>query len=195
MLTSVHDFGLCRGDNTGRGLTRVDSLALKANAASVARMHDTGRTMDPRRDISHHYRPHRGYSGSYHGGNIYNTMGDSMHSQESGGSGKAKKSGRKGMPRNHSTPGLARAGSTGGGGSQRGPQVLLFALWLDYHTVISIYRLCIRSSDHFAKAHSRHQKCHLHVSCHGCMRVEQAALWNRLLRSTVLLLQPLAQHA
>ena len=161
-------------------MTKVDSLALKANAASVARMHDTGRTMDPSRDISHHYRPHRGYSGSYHGGNIYNTMGDSMHSQESGGSGKAKKSGRKGMPRNKSTPGLARADSTGGGGSQRGPQVLLFALWLVYHTVISIDRLCIRSSDHFAKVHSQHQNCHLHVSCHRCMRAGRSCSLERI---------------
>ena len=112
---------VCRGDPSGRGLSRVDSLALKANAANAARMHDTGRILDPSRDISHHYRPHRGYSGSFHGGNIYNTMGDSMHSQE--GSVRGKKSGRKGLPRNFSTPGLARAESMGGGGSQRGPQV------------------------------------------------------------------------
>ena len=98
-------------------------------------MHDTGRTIDPKRDISHHYRPHRGYSGSYHGGNIYNTMGDSMHSQDSGGSGKGKRKGRKGMPRNYSTPGLARAESTGSGGSQRGPQVLLFVLGSPLHTL------------------------------------------------------------
>ena len=84
-------------------------MALAANAASMARMHDSGRTVDPNRDISHHYRPHRGYSGSHHGGNLYAEIGGSLHSQEAGGSMHKKKS----MPRNYSDGALVRAQSSG----------------------------------------------------------------------------------
>lgn len=84
-------------------------MALAANAASMARMHDSGRTVDPSRDISHHYRPHKGYSGSHHGGNLYAEVGGSLHSQHSGGSTHKKKN----LPRNYSEGALARAQSSG----------------------------------------------------------------------------------
>lgn len=84
-------------------------MALAANAASMARMHDSGHTVDPDRDISHHYRPHRGYSGSHHGGNLYAEIGGSLHTQEAGGSMHKKKS----MPRNYSDGALVRAQSSG----------------------------------------------------------------------------------
>ena len=84
-------------------------MAVAANAASMARMHDSGRTVDPNRDISHHYRPHRGYSGSHHGGNLYAEIGGSLHSQQTDGSTHKKKS----LPRNYSDGALVRAQSLG----------------------------------------------------------------------------------
>ena len=85
-------------------------MAVAANAASIARMHDSGRTVDPNRDISHHYRPHTGYSGSHHGGNLYAEIGGSLHSQQSSGSTQKKK---KSLPRNYSDGALVRAQSLG----------------------------------------------------------------------------------
>ena len=85
-------------------------MALAANAASMAKMHDSGRTVDPSRDISHHYRPHKGYSGSHHGGSLYAEVGGSLHSQQSGGGSTHKK---KNLPRNYSEGALARAQSSG----------------------------------------------------------------------------------
>ena len=84
-------------------------MALAANAASMAKMHDSGRTVDPNRDISHQYRPHRNYSGSLHGGNLYAEIGGSLHNREAGGSVHKKKS----LPRNHSDGALGRASSLG----------------------------------------------------------------------------------
>ena len=102
--------GLACRDNPGKnGLSRVDSMALAANAASIARMHDSGRTVDPNRDISHQYRPHRGYSGSHHGGNLFFEAGGSLHNQTVGGSNHKK----KGLPRNYSDGTLVRAQSLG----------------------------------------------------------------------------------
>ncbi|KAL3154387.1 hypothetical protein ABBQ32_013863 [Trebouxia sp. C0010 RCD-2024] len=98
-----------RDDPSKQGLSRVDSMALAANAASMAKMHDAGRTVDPNRDISHNYRPHRNYSGSLHGGNLYAGIGGSLHNREAGGSMHKKKS----MPRNHSAGALVRASSLG----------------------------------------------------------------------------------
>ncbi len=98
-------------------MSRVDSMALKANAASISRMHDSGRTVDPNRDISHNYRPHRGYSGSHHDGGLYAAeVGGSMHAQQVGGSMHRKKS----MPRNRSKGALVRSRSLG---NRTSPQV------------------------------------------------------------------------
>lgn len=99
----------CRENPGKNGLSRVDSMALKANAASIAKMHDSGRTVDPTRDISLQYRPHRGYSGSHHGGNLYAEVGGSLHSQNVGGSMHKKKS----LPRNYSDGALVRAQTLG----------------------------------------------------------------------------------
>ena len=100
--------GACRDAPGGKGLSRVDSMALAANAKSMARMHDSGRVVDPNRDISHHYRPHRGYSGSHHDGGLYAAeVGGSLHAQQVGGSMHKKKS----MPRNRSEGNLVRSSS------------------------------------------------------------------------------------
>ncbi|KAL0031709.1 hypothetical protein WJX79_002351 [Trebouxia sp. C0005] len=94
----------------GKGLSRVDSMALAANAKSMARMHDSGRVVDPGRDISIMYRPHRGYSGSHHNGGLYAAeVGGSLHAQQVGGSMHKKKS----MPRNRSEGALVRTRSLG----------------------------------------------------------------------------------
>ncbi|KAL3139723.1 hypothetical protein ABBQ38_004029 [Trebouxia sp. C0009 RCD-2024] len=98
-----------RDDPGKKGLSRVDSMALAANAASIAKMHDAGRTVDPNRDISHNYRPHKNYSGSLHGGNLHPGIGGSLHNREAGGSMHKKKS----LPRNHSDGALVRAASLG----------------------------------------------------------------------------------
>ena len=109
---------MCRDAPGGKGLSRVDSLALKASAASITRMHDTGRTVDPNRDISHHYRPHRGYSGSHHGAGLYAAeVGGSLHNNQAGDSMHRK----KGLPRNRSEGALTRTRS---GAARNGPQVL-----------------------------------------------------------------------
>lgn len=87
-------------------------MALRANAASIAKMHDSGRTVDPSRDISVHYRPNRGYSGSHHGGSLYGSeVGGSMHNQAAGDS---MRGGKKSLPRNRSDGALVRAGSGNG---------------------------------------------------------------------------------
>lgn len=58
----------CRGDASARGLSRLESMALKVNAAALGKMHDAGRAVDPSQDVSMHYRPYRDYGSSMHGG-------------------------------------------------------------------------------------------------------------------------------
>ena len=107
----------CRDAPGGKRLSRVDSMALAANAKSMARMHDSGRVVDPGRDISNNYRPHRGYSGSHHDGGLYAAeVGGSLHAQQVGGSMHRKKS----MPRNRSEGALVRSRSLG---NRTSPQV------------------------------------------------------------------------
>ena len=109
-------------------------MAVAANAASIARMHDSGRTVDPNRDISHHYRPHTGYSGSHHGGNLYAEIGGSLHSQQSSGSTQKKK---KSLPRNYSDGALVRAQSLGQNPKVRAlpaPLTMLPAASFGYYT-------------------------------------------------------------
>ena len=102
----------------GKGLSRVDSMALRANAASMAKMHDSGRTVDPSRDISVHYRPNRGYSGSHHGGSLYGSeVGGSMRNQATAGE---FVQGKKSLPRNRSDGALMRTSSVG---NRNSPQV------------------------------------------------------------------------
>ncbi|KAK9824560.1 hypothetical protein WJX72_011313 [[Myrmecia] bisecta] len=57
-----------RGDISGRGISRLESMALKVNAKAASKLHDAGKTADPHRDISVHFRPYRDRGGaSMHG--------------------------------------------------------------------------------------------------------------------------------